>query len=907
MRLPASLLFALVALLVAAGIGHYFNAQFQSQARHVARQNLAALDVAYRASVSMYRLDVETRFKNQILRHEILDLLERANSADADELTLIRGLLYRALRTEYQDMLKSGLRQLHFHFPDGRSLLRFHSPGHWGDASMFDIRPSIRIANTDLRPAIGFEGGRVLPGFRNVYPILRADRHLGSVEVSLPFERIHQNLIDLLPRGDYALLLHRDTVDLVFEDQRDKFTPADVHPDYFQENPDISRVTRAFALSETGSLLNTTLRLHVATQRDISAGKSFSTHVLRDGRGYIASFQAIKDLQGKHAAYVVAFNEAPVLLGIRDAMLREAAIVFILLGMLVLSGWTLLQQRQRLAEEKTRLLTITEAMSDGLYVIDTQGATVFVNRAACESTGYAKEDLLGRVAHDLFHNHAHNENQPATQCPIIRAAQTGGNFHGEEWFISQSGRSFPVEISCRALVENGNINGTVILFRDISDARETLERLRLQGAALDAAANAIVITDADANIEWTNPAFSELTGYSAGEAIGRNPKELVRSGVHPPDLYRNMWQTILSGKSWQGELINRKKDGELYDEAITITPVRDIQGEIRHFIAIKQDISQRKREEAESARAQAEIERLATRNQLLLNSAGDGIYGTDENGLCIFINPAALNMLGYVLEEVIGHDQHALFHHHRPDGSHYPHAECPIHLTQSDGQYRNVEDTFIRKHGERFDVNLSVTPIIEAGRNNGVVVVFQDITSRKRMEAELQRLATTDTLTGIANRRHFMRQLDLELERVRRYGKAAALLMLDLDHFKCVNDEYGHAAGDAVLRHFVDLTLRRLRRVDIFGRIGGEEFCILLPDTGLDGALEFAETLRRQVAAGACEDARAASVAIHYTVSIGVSGCGDGHCDADAILAQADLALYKAKTGGRNRVESNAA
>jgi diguanylate cyclase (GGDEF)-like protein/PAS domain S-box-containing protein len=907
MRFRAPLLFALVALLAAAGIGYYFHANFRSQARHVARQNLVALDVAYRASVSMYRLDVETRLKNQILREEILDLLERANAADANQLPLIRGLLYRALRTEYRDMAQAGLWQLHFHFPDGRSLLRFHSPGHWGDASLFDIRPSIRIANTELRPANGFEGGRVLPGFRNVYPILRAGGHLGSVEVSLPFELIHQSLLDLLPRGDYTLLLHRDTVDLVFEDQRDKFSPAEVHPDYFKENPEISHVNRAFALSETGHLLNAVLRQQAATQRDLATGDSFATHVLSGGRGYIASFHAIQDLQGKHAAYVVGYNEAPVLIGIRDTMLREAAIVFILLGALALSGWTLIRHRQRLADEKNRLQTITETMSDGLYVIDTHGATVFVNHAACELTGYAKEDLLGRIAHDLFHNHAHNEDQPATQCPIIRAAQTGDDFHGEEWFISQSGRSFPVEVSCRALVEHGSIVGTVILFRDISAARATLERLRLQGAALDAAANAIVITDVEANIEWTNPAFSELSGYPAHEALGSKPKELVRSGLQPIELYQNMWQTILSGKSWQGELINRKKNGELYDEAMTITPVRDIQGQIRHFIAIKQDITQRKREEAAAARAQAEIERLAARNQLLLNSAGDGIYGTDANGLCTFINPAALSLLGYAREEVIGGDSHALFHHHHADGRLYPHAECPIHLTQSDGQYRNVEDAFIRKNGEPFDVNLSVTPIIEAERNAGVVVVFQDITSRKRMQAELQRLATTDTLTGIANRRQFMRQLDLELERVRRYGKPAALLMLDLDHFKQVNDQYGHAAGDAVLRHFVDLTQRRLRRVDIFGRIGGEEFCILLPGTDIDGARDFAEMLCRQVAVSACDAARAASPAIHYTVSIGVASCGDGQRDADAILAQADHALYQAKTDGRNRVVANTA
>jgi diguanylate cyclase (GGDEF)-like protein/PAS domain S-box-containing protein len=902
MKYRVPLTFSLVSLLVAIGVAFYFHANYVNQSQHVARQNSIALDVAYRASITMYRLDIETRLKSQVLRKDVLDLLEHAIAADAEQLPLWRGRLYRALHAEYRDMVHSGLRQLHFHYPDGRSLLRFHSPFHLGDVSLFDIRPSIRIANTELRPAIGFEGGRVLPGFRYVYPIVRDGRHLGSVELSMPFERVHQNLVDLLPRGDYALLLHRDTVGLVFEDQRDKFVPADIHPDYFKEDPEISRVNRAFALSETGRLLNTLLRKNATVQQDITAGRSFSTHVLNNGKGYIASFHAIDDLQGKHAAYVVGFREAPVLIGIRDAMLREAAIVFILLGMLTMSGWAQIRHRQRLTEEKSRLQAITETMSDGLYVIDTQGATVFVNRAACELTGYGKEELLGHIAHDLFHNHAHNEHRPVTQCPIVRAAQTGADFHGEEWFLTKSGRTFPVEVSCRALIENDAISGTVILFRDISAAREAMERLRLQSAALDATANAIVITDAEAHIEWTNPAFCELTGYPPQETLGRKPQELVHSGMQPPAVYQSLWQTILSGASWRGELVNRKKNGELFDESITITPVRDEQGEIRHFIAIKQDITQHKQEEAASAHAQGEIERLSARNELLLNSAGDGIYGTDADGLCTFINPAALNMLGYNREEVIGCNQHALFHYLYPDGRPYPHTECPIHQTQTDGCYRNVEEVFIRKNGELFDVHLSVTPITEADRNDGVVVVFQDITQRKRMEAELQRLATTDTLTGIANRRHFMQQLGQELDRVRRYGKSAALLMLDLDHFKRVNDQYGHAAGDAVLRHFVNLTQRRLRRVDVFGRIGGEEFCILLPDTDLEGASEFADHLRQQVAATACDDAGTAGETIHYTVSIGIARCSEGCDSADGILAQADRALYQAKAEGRNRM-----
>ena len=125
--------------------------------------------------------------------------------------------------------------------------------------------------------------------------------------------------------------------------------------------------------------------------------------------------------------------------------------------------------------------------------------------------------------------------------------------------------------------------------------RQRLEsRLRLFEAALDSAANGIVITDARATIEWANPAFTAMTGRTLAEAVGRTPGEVLNSGRQDAAFYRQMWETILSGQVWSGELVNRRKDGSLYDEALTISPVTDINGTIHHFVAIKQDISERK-------------------------------------------------------------------------------------------------------------------------------------------------------------------------------------------------------------------------------------------------------------------------------------------------------------------------
>jgi len=186
------------------------------------------------------------------------------------------------------------------------------------------------------------------------------------------------------------------------------------------------------------------------------------------------------------------------------------------------------------------------------------------------------------------------------------------------------------------------------------------------------------------------------------------------------------------------------------------------------------------------------------------------------------------------------------------------------------------------------------------GTVSKVVVVSRDITELKHLEAELREMAATDFLTGLANRRHFLARLEQELSRIHRIdGHCASVLMLDSDHFKQINDTFGHATGDNVLRHLSILMQNELRKVDTVGRVGGEEFAVILPGADLPAAEVFAERLRRRVAGTPMEHE---DKEIPLTVSIGVAGMKASDATADDALVRADRALFRAKECGRNTV-----
>jgi PAS domain S-box-containing protein len=224
--------------------------------------------------------------------------------------------------------------------------------------------------------------------------------------------------------------------------------------------------------------------------------------------------------------------------------------------------------------------------------------------------GYARQELIGQEIAVLLPERFRDEHREHYQSffsdPLGRRMAVGL----ELCALHQDGREFPVEINL-STIQMDQEALAISMIRDLTVRKQAEETLRLQSAALESAANSIMIADADGGITWTNPAFTRLTGYTFEEAAGQNPR-FLKSGRHDEPFYRDLWQTILSGQVWHGELINRRKDGTLYSEEMTIAPVRDERGGVSHFIAIKQDITERQQVEETLRQRTAELERSNT-------------------------------------------------------------------------------------------------------------------------------------------------------------------------------------------------------------------------------------------------------------------------------------------------------
>ena len=284
-------------------------------------------------------------------------------------------------------------------------------------------------------------------------------------------------------------------------------------------------------------------------------------------------------------------------------------------------GYSLDITKRRKAEENVRKLSRAVEQSGSTVIItDLSGVIEYVNPAFTKTTGYTEEEVIGQSTR-ILKSGKHSQLFYAALWDTLKRGEV---WQGEMVNRKKNGDLYR-EFATMSPVkdENGRVTHYLSIKEDITQQKQSEESIRKLSRAVEQSGSSIVITTLDGTIEYVNPAFTTTTGYSASEAMGENPR-ILKSGEQSAELYEELWQTIAGGDVWQGELSNRKKNGELYWEHATISPVKDEDGNVTHYLAIKDDITQRKKLEADLARARDEAlaaSRLKT--QLLANVSHD--------------------------------------------------------------------------------------------------------------------------------------------------------------------------------------------------------------------------------------------------------------------------------------------
>ncbi|GGF76609.1 hypothetical protein GCM10011332_33270 [Terasakiella brassicae] len=417
------------------------------------------------------------------------------------------------------------------------------------------------------------------------------------------------------------------------------------------------------------------------------------------------------------------------------------------------------EESKKRHEAQAQFRRFIDASAEGIVALDAQGICTFANLKAAQLLHLSSpDDLIGQNFDDVSRYHSRLESN--TAVPTIADAVRSGHQTGSdsEHFRRATGEAFPVEYYVAPVHEDQNLIGAVLTFSDITKRKERDSELLKLSTAVEESPASTIITDSNGKIEYVNKRFSEITGFTKGEILGKTPR-LLKSGYTPTETYRSMWTNLRAGKSWHGELLNKKKDGSLFWEETLISPIKH-NGEVTHFVAVKRDIT------------------------------------------------------GY----------------------------------------------------------------------------------KSEMD-EAWRQANYDALTKLPNRNLFEDRLENAVALAQREERNLALLFIDLDGFKQINDSYGHDAGDFVLKTMAERLQSCLRHSDTAARLGGDEFTIIIQDaTSIEAIENVADKIIRETA----QEMTYKQNVFAVSASIGIAVLPRDANSAKDLVRFADVAMYIAKQRGKN-------
>jgi diguanylate cyclase (GGDEF)-like protein/PAS domain S-box-containing protein len=536
------------------------------------------------------------------------------------------------------------------------------------------------------------------------------------------------------------------------------------------------------------------------------------------------------------------------------------------------------QAEEQLKKEREIFYSTLQEAPNGVILIDKDGKYLYINSEFTDITGYTLEDIP--TGKDWFLK-AYPD--PNYREEVIKAWKKDVVQKTLDRIFSIVCRDGTVkEIEFRGtMLKDGRI---IVILSDITERKRTEEAYH---AVVEHSLQGLCILQ-DQREVFVNSAYAELLGYTVEELLALSPKQ-VRNLVHPDDqeIAWGRYQDRIEGKPalphYQFRII--RKDGSV--RWVETFPSRiEYQGRPALQVAMI-DITERKL-------AEATLRNSEERYRTLVESSTDAILMLDRERCVVTCNQAFLDLFGYQKNEVEGQSIRII---HPSEESFRDYGKATFPLVERVGSLREEWD-LMRKDGTIFSAEIVTSPIRSLdGTTTGYICIIRDITERKRAEEELAYMATHDSLTGLPNRTLFSDRLTIALTQVRRSKKSLAVMLLDLDYFKDVNDNLGHSVGDQLLRVVGTRLSELLRKGDTIARIGGDEFLLLLPELL---QIEYAISLAQKILEVFREPFAFNDHQLHITTSIGIAIFPDDGDNADILMKNADIAMYRVKNKGRD-------
>ena len=686
---------------------------------------LSNLDIAYRASVKMYGMSIDNIVINQIQTEENLVLLNKGFLSQETEQNKDRGALYANMHNIYKELKNNNLRQLQFYDKEGTSFLRMYLPEFYGD-NQLKIRPLLQKVFQTIKPTQGFETGATVSGFRYIYPLLFNNEFIGAVEFCLSTKSIRDSLEYLDSKKEYLLIVKKDVVSRVLvQDQEWLYSPSVINDSYLVEDPNAVLPDSPSPLSKVAKSLSQKISRDKSVNANILTEKSFAVTETENNEHYSIAFLPIKNIDGKLIAYLIGFSKDDIVYELNQEFIKYTSLLLGTLFSILVLIICLKRKTDSLNEERANLVTITDTLSEGVYAMDTNGIITEINPSGLNILGYDKNEVVGKVAHDLFHSHSQTEQTKLEDCPFFKKVSSGDNYVAEDLFITKSGKIIDVEVSSRPIVIKNEVTGSVTAFHDITsrkiaerELKESQEYARNLSEAVQQSPLGIAICDLDGSIIYKNMVYSELCAQSEEHDLifdADSDGNVLIFGSFAEEL------KLLTGNfKWTVDRKTTTVDGKEFWENITISILKDGDGP-SGFLISREDISSRVKMESELK------DNLQVLN-ILMDSMPIGVVIVDAATRIIErVNPSAAAMFGAEQDFIIGNICHNFL---------CPAEQCQCPILDKKHTVDNSDRIMIQSNGTKIPV-IKTVKIIRIGNQEKLLECFIDIRQRKKIEDDL--------------------------------------------------------------------------------------------------------------------------------------------------------------------------